>query len=128
MDHHYSDLLNEPPQSNAVLAGRIAELTRQNSTLIRDLELMKQDRDRLIDELAKRWPKGDRMTPIGQNGNTGEHYPAPVRYMVGSAIFQSKQSAIHCRNICSLNGIECGVTPLYAGQPLEIEKGGQWDV
>lgn len=84
MDYHYSDLyerdekapVHQPmqPESNGTLALRIAELTRQLSTLQRDFDLMKADRDRLLDEMAKRWPDTKRIDAIGQNGNTGEHY------------------------------------------------------
>lgn len=67
MDYHYSDpydrdeaLKRQQPESNGTLATRIAELTRQLSTLQRDFDLMKADRDRLLDELAKRWPDNSR--------------------------------------------------------------------
>lgn len=124
MDHHYSDLINaETPgvQSNGTLAKRIAELSRLNSALENDLRLMKADRDRLIDELAKRWPDSKRIDAIGQNGNTGEHY-APVRFLVNNAMFHTKEAAIACRNIVLAAGGDCDIIPLYAGQLLEVEK------
>lgn len=125
MDHHYSDLLHAEIQSNSTLAKRIAELTRQNSTLEHDLKLMKADRDRLIDELAKRWPDSKRVDIIGQNGNTGEHYAKtsePIRYMVGSAIFHTKCGAEDCSKVCLSSGVEHVIIPLYAGEPMETPE------
>lgn len=107
---------------NAVLANRIAELERQKSQLEHDLKLMTADRNRLIDEMAKRWPDSKRIDVIGQNGNTGEHY-TPVRYMVGHAVFQTLDGAKDCSRVCLSAGTEYAIIPLYAGQPIEVKHG-----
>lgn len=67
----------------------------------KQIDLLIADRNRLINELARRWPSSQRIDAIGQNGNDGLHYPKyeVAGYLVNGHFLRTPQSVDGLREL-----------------------------